>query len=80
MAASVERDASRGLTLEELRRVAGEVGIDPRFIDLAARDLDGPVERYGSRLGVRTDGTSAPRRLVCSGTETENAFSTPSGH
>jgi len=50
VAASIERDASRGLTLEELRRVAGEVGIDPRFIDLAARDLDGPVERYGSRL------------------------------
>ncbi|MGY8778781.1 MAG: hypothetical protein ACKVIN_11725 [Longimicrobiales bacterium] len=49
-AASVELDASRGLTLEELRQVAEEAGIDPRFIDLAAKDVDGPVERHGSGL------------------------------
>jgi hypothetical protein len=49
-AASVERDSGRGLTLEELRQVAEEAGIDPRFIDLAATDVDGPVEKQGIGL------------------------------
>ena len=34
-----------GLTLDELRQVAREVGIDPRFIDLAASHVDAPIER-----------------------------------
>ncbi len=32
---------SRGLTLDDLRQVASEVGIDPRFIELAASDVRG---------------------------------------
>lgn len=39
----------RGLTLEELRQVASEVGIDPRFVDLAASHVDVPTQRTGSR-------------------------------
>lgn len=37
----------RGLTLEELRQVAMEAGIDPRYVDLAAADATGPLERRG---------------------------------
>ena len=48
--AGVAHDASRGLTLEELRQVAEEAGIDPRFVDLAASDVDAPVESRGSGL------------------------------
>ena len=44
----VPHDAGRGLSLEELRQVASEVGIDPRFVDLAASHVDAPVERQGS--------------------------------
>ena len=40
----------RGLTLEELRAIAQEAGIDPRFVDLAASHADAPVEQRGSRL------------------------------
>jgi len=43
-------DSSRGLTLAELRQVAEEAGIDPRFVDLAASDLDAPVERQENGL------------------------------
>ena len=43
-------DSSRGLTLEELRQVAQEAGIDPRFVDVAASHLNAPVERQESRL------------------------------
>ena len=43
-------DSSRGLTLEELRQVAQEAGIDPRFVDVAASHLNAPVERQVSRL------------------------------
>jgi hypothetical protein len=42
-------DSARGLTLEELRQIAAEVGIDPGFVDLAASHADAPVERSGSR-------------------------------
>jgi len=38
----------RGLTQDELRQVALEAGIDPRFVDLAVTDLDGPVESRDS--------------------------------
>lgn len=34
----------RALTQEELRQIASEAGIDPRFIDLAVADLDSPVD------------------------------------
>jgi len=43
-------DSSRGLTLEELRQVAEEAGIDSRFVDLAASDLDAPSESSESGL------------------------------
>jgi hypothetical protein len=46
----VSHDATRGLTLEELRQVAQEAGIDPRFVDLAASDLNAPVERVDGKL------------------------------
>jgi hypothetical protein len=50
----VARDPERGLTLDELRQVAEEAGIDPMFVDLAARDVDAPVERRGSALAGGT--------------------------
>jgi hypothetical protein len=37
-----------GLTLDDLRQVAREVGIDPRFVDLAASHVDAPIERTES--------------------------------
>lgn len=43
-------DPARGLTLDELRQVALEAGIDPRFIDLAVSDADAPVDRQDSIL------------------------------
>lgn len=39
-----------GLTLEDLRQVAAEVGIDPRFVELAADRVHGPAERDHSVL------------------------------
>lgn len=39
-----------GLTLAELRQVASEAGIDPRFIDLAASTLGPPAVRESSAL------------------------------
>lgn len=44
-AATLPHESGRGLTLEELRQIALEAGIDPRFVDLAANDAAGPVER-----------------------------------
>ncbi len=43
-------DGPRGLTLEELRQIAEEAGIDPRFVDLAASNEDAPVDRKASAL------------------------------
>ncbi len=40
----------RGLTLEDLRQVAAEVGIDPRYVELAADRVHGPAEREHSPL------------------------------
>ena len=51
---SLTHDHGRGLSLEELRQVAEEAGIDPRFIDLAASDLNAPVERRVSALAGGT--------------------------
>lgn len=47
---SASSDATRGLTLEELRQIAEEAGIDPRFVDLAASHEDAPVDRKVSGL------------------------------
>ena len=41
---------TRGLTLEDLRSVASEVGIDPRFVELAASRVHGPPAREESAL------------------------------
>lgn len=51
---AITRDTERGLTLEELCQVAEEAGIDPMFIDVAARDVDAPVERRDSALAGGT--------------------------
>lgn len=40
--------SARGLTIQELRQVAAEVGIDPHFVDIAATDVDAPMEKRGS--------------------------------
>jgi hypothetical protein len=45
----VPQEAGRGLSLEELRQVASEVGIDPRFVDLAASHVDLPAERHDNQ-------------------------------
>lgn len=37
----------RGLSLEDLREVAREAGIEPRFIDMAVSREDNPVKRSG---------------------------------
>jgi hypothetical protein len=39
-----------GLTLTDLRQVAKEAGIDPRFVDIAAARSEGLVGQRGSRL------------------------------
>ena len=49
-AQSLSADPGRGLTLDELRQVAHEAGIDPRFVDLAVSDVDAPIERIESGL------------------------------
>lgn len=41
--------SARGLTIQELRQVAAEAGIDPHFIDIAATDIDAPMERSDGR-------------------------------
>jgi len=48
-----------GFTLDELKAIGGEVGIDPRTIERAARELDRPlpavspdVRLLGARIGV----------------------------
>ncbi len=48
--AALAVDPGRGLTLAELRAVAQEAGIDARFVDLAAGNLDAPVERRENGL------------------------------
>lgn len=48
--AALAVEAGRGLTLDELRSVAREAGIDARFVDLAAGHLDAPVERRENGL------------------------------
>ncbi|KPJ83394.1 MAG: hypothetical protein AMS19_04600 [Gemmatimonas sp. SG8_23] len=65
-------EPGRGLTLEELRQVAREAGIDPAFVDLAARTLETPVARRGDtvaggptrwHLSTTIDGEIAERDL-----------------
>lgn len=51
---TIGRDPERGLTLDELRQIAAEAGIDPAFVDLAAADADAPIERNESRLAGGT--------------------------
>ena len=53
-AAAVPGESGRGLTLAELRQVALEAGIDPRFVDLAASDFGGDVETRESVLAGGT--------------------------
>lgn len=49
--AVVKSDGSAGgLTLEDLRQIAEEAGIDPRFVDLASADHNAPVETKGGSL------------------------------
>ena len=44
--------SARGLTIQELRQVAAEAGIDPHFVDMAATDVDAPMEKSdGSWMG-----------------------------
>lgn len=52
--AGVPGESGRGLTLAELRQVALEAGIDPRFVDLAASDFGGDVETQESQLAGGT--------------------------
>lgn len=49
-AVAVTDGAARGLTLAELRQIAEEAGIDPRFVDLASADLAAPVRGTGIAL------------------------------
>ncbi len=42
--------SAHGLTIEDLRQVAEEAGIDPRFVDIAVSDARGPVGRQSSSL------------------------------
>jgi hypothetical protein len=49
-AQSLTSEPGRGLTLDELRQIAQEAGIDPRFVDLAVSDVDAPIERLESGL------------------------------
>jgi len=44
---AVTDGAARGLTLADLRQIAEEAGIDPRFVDLASADLAAPVKGTG---------------------------------
>lgn len=59
-----------GFTLEELKAIGGEAGIDPRMIERAARELDRPlpevsadVRLLGARVGVGRS-VQLPRRLT----------------
>ena len=47
---AVTDGAARGLTLADLRQIAEEAGIDPRFVDLASADLAAPVKGTGIAL------------------------------
>ena len=42
--------SARGLTLDELRQVAAEAGIDPRYVDMAASRMSVADERQPSRI------------------------------
>ena len=42
--------SSGGLTLQDLREIAKEAGIDPRFVDLATVHQNAPVETKGGSL------------------------------
>ena len=46
---SAKRDFTTGLTLEEIRRVAEEAGIDPRFVEQAA--MGAPLPRQQQKKG-----------------------------
>ncbi len=46
---SAKRDFTTGLTLEEIRRVAEEAGIDPRFVEQAA--MGTPLPRQQQKAG-----------------------------
>ncbi|MEQ9399215.1 MAG: hypothetical protein RJQ04_08575 [Longimicrobiales bacterium] len=54
---------SRGLTLDDLRQVAAEVGIDPRFVDAAATESHGPPARESSALAGGTYAWSVHRTV-----------------
>lgn len=41
---------SGGLTLEDIRQVAREAGIDPRFVDIAVANANAPVETRENKL------------------------------
>ena len=49
-ARAVGTHSAHGLTVEDLRQIAQEVGVDPRFVDIAVSDVQGPVERHKSAL------------------------------
>jgi hypothetical protein len=49
-AVTVSEGSSGGLTLEDLRQIAEEAGIHPRFVDLASADLSAPVEKKENGL------------------------------
>lgn len=46
-ASALGTGSARGLTIQELRQVAAEAGIDPHFVDVAATDVDAPMEEGG---------------------------------
>ena len=52
---TVGDDSAHGLTIEDLRQVAREAGIDPRFVDIAVSDSREPLSRQGNAL------TGAPK-------------------
>ena len=64
---SSELPSARGLTLKELQDVAGEVGLDPRVVSLAAAELEtrrglDPVSLIGPST-VRREVQSIPKEL-----------------
>lgn len=55
--------SAHGLTLEDLRQVAAEAGIDPRFVEVAAADLATPLAREVSTLAGGSYAWSAHRTV-----------------
>ncbi|HUP51598.1 MAG TPA: hypothetical protein VM198_03930 [Longimicrobiales bacterium] len=51
---------ARGLTLEDLRHVAAEVGIEARYVELAASEAQGPPARKESALAGWRDFLGRP--------------------